>query len=97
MLAKAWRTITMAPRLILTGRSKRNSSQEHHNHDDKPTHGVAHHHFESIIQTPLTPLCVPKRDLIVLASFLNYLFNVINNENDINDEVIYRIKKNQGV
>jgi hypothetical protein len=40
---------------------------------------------------------VPKRDLIVLASFLNYLFNVINNENDINDEVIYRIKKNQGV
>ena len=41
--------------------------------------------------------CVPKRDLIVLASLLNCLFNVINYENDINDEVIHRIKKDQGV
>jgi hypothetical protein len=67
------------------------------NIDDKPAHGVAHDHFEAIILTSLTTLPVPKRDLIVLASFLNCLFNVINNENDINDEAIHRIKKNQGV
>jgi hypothetical protein len=52
-----------------------------------------------IVRTPLEMLCVPKRDLIVLASFLNWatLFNVINNENAINDEAIRRIEKNQGV
>jgi hypothetical protein len=42
---------------------------------------------------------MPKRDLILLASLLKWttLFKVINDENEVSDEAIRRIEKNQGV
>jgi hypothetical protein len=58
----------------------------------KPLHG-------SSVKKPLAILCVPKRNPIVLASFMiePHYTKAINNENNINHEVIHRIETNQGV
>ena len=49
----------------------------------------------AIVAKPLAKPCVPKRDPIVLASFMigPHYTNVISDENDKNHEVIHRIEK----
>jgi hypothetical protein len=53
----------------------------------------------SIAKKLLPILCVPKRNPIVLASFMiePHYIDTLHNENDKNDEAIHRIEKNQGV